>query len=109
DNEIRINEVIDNNSQVSQRQISRQTEISQSSVSRILRESKFHPYHVTLVQEPREGDYERRVRFCKCVQDKINHNEDFLKFVMLSNEAKFCSNSAVNYHNYHYYTLEDPH
>ncbi|RZC36029.1 hypothetical protein BDFB_009542, partial [Asbolus verrucosus] len=60
DNKIRVVEVIDNNLQVSQRQISRQTRISQSSVCRILRENKFHPYHITLVQELREGDYGRR-------------------------------------------------
>ncbi|RZC31779.1 hypothetical protein BDFB_008030, partial [Asbolus verrucosus] len=56
-------------------------------------------------QELREGDYER---FCNFMQDKINQNDDFLKFVMFSDEAKFCNNGAVNRHNCHYYALENP-
>ncbi|RZB66620.1 hypothetical protein BDFB_008679, partial [Asbolus verrucosus] len=58
-------------------------------------------------QELRGGDYERRVRFCNFVQDKINQNEGFLKFVMFSDEAKFYNggNGAVNRHQ----ALENPH
>ncbi|RZC36353.1 Exo endo phos 2 domain containing protein [Asbolus verrucosus] len=46
-------------STVSQRQISRESGISQSSVFRILKSNRFHPYHVTLVQALREADYEK--------------------------------------------------
>ncbi|RZC39069.1 HTH 24 domain containing protein, partial [Asbolus verrucosus] len=101
-NEIRVIEAVDNNPHVSQRQISREIEISQSSVLRILKSERFHPYHVILVQALNEADYEKRIRFCHFMRDKMNQQLDFLRFVMFSDEAKFCNNGAVNRHNSHY-------
>ncbi|RZC39458.1 hypothetical protein BDFB_013331, partial [Asbolus verrucosus] len=74
-----------------------------------LKKNKFHPYHIPLVQELREGNYERRVHFCNFMQNKVNQNGDFLKFVTFSNAAKFCNNSAVNRYNCHCYAFENPH
>lgn len=40
-------------------------DIGTTTVHRILREASFYPYKLQVVHQLREGDYERRIRFCK--------------------------------------------
>lgn len=54
--------------QQSLKEISYETCISMTSIGRILGRYKFHPYGVTLVQELKESDYEKRLLFCETME-----------------------------------------
>lgn len=97
------------NPHVSTRDLSRELGFSQTSVSRMIRASKFHPYHMQLMQELRGRDFEKRVQFCRWGLEKINRENDFFDFVLFSDEATFHKNGTVNRHNMHYYATENPH
>ena len=94
---------------MSQKFIARQVGISQSSVSKILRANKFHPYHVTLVQDLKEEDFSRRIQFCNFMQHQLELDNNFLFKVLFSDEARFGNNGVVNRHNCHYYSQNNPH
>lgn len=93
----------------STRSISREMGISQTSVSRMVRKLKFHPYHMQLLQELTERDFERRMRFCQWGLEKIDQDVNFFNNVIFTDEATFHSNGNVNRHNMHYYATENPH
>jgi Mga helix-turn-helix domain len=96
------------NPQVSTRQLANELDISQSSVSKILRKHKFHPYHISLNQELHGDDFNNRILFCNWLLQKLRDNGDFLKFVMFTDEATFKNNACVNRHNLHYYSVNNP-
>jgi hypothetical protein len=51
ENELRVIASVAQNPQIGQRSVAREVGISQTSVCRILRENKFHPYDVQPAQE----------------------------------------------------------
>lgn len=92
----------------SSRNISRQTDISQSSVTRIIRRNKFHGYHVQLLQELGERDFLNRFNFCVWAANRMQETPNFFEYVLFSDEATFHKNGNVNRHNLHYYATENP-
>jgi predicted transcriptional regulator len=78
-NELRVIASVAQNRQIGQRSVARELGISQTSVCRILRENKFHPYHVQLVQELKETDFERRLDFCHFIRTQMQVDNN-LKF-----------------------------
>lgn len=92
----------------STRELARENDISRSSVHRILRKNKFHPYHVQLVQELIDRDYENRMQFCQWAQQKIGEQRNFFDYVLFVDEASFHKNGHVNRHNFHYYDTINP-
>lgn len=82
--------------------------VSQSTVSRILRKHKYHPYHLCLNQELHGEDFQNRVNFCTDIQMRLIENESFLKNILYTDEASFKSNGALNRHNMHYYSTVNP-
>lgn len=73
--------------------------ISSKSVHRILKKNKFHPFHVRLVHELNEDDFDRRVEFCEDMMARIVDNPDFHFNIVFSDEATFELNGTVNRHN----------
>ncbi|EFA11950.1 hypothetical protein TcasGA2_TC005110 [Tribolium castaneum] len=57
--------MVDNNPTMSTSEISLATAIGQSSVNRILKRHKFHPYHLQLHQELYGNDFENRIIFSR--------------------------------------------
>lgn len=94
---------------LSSREMSRELEISQTSVSRILRKNKFHPYHVQLVQELDHADFNNRLQFCEWALHKLQERNDFFDHVLFTDEATFLKNGFVTRRNCHYYNTENPH
>lgn len=109
ENEFLVLGAVQENPTASVREISNTFDISKSSVHRILKKHRYHPYHVQLHQELLEGDFERRRIFCQWAVQKFAEDESFFKTVMFSDEATFHRNGFVNRHNYHYYADENPH
>lgn len=93
--------------QQSLREIANETGNSMSSVRRILRRHKFHPYGVKLTQELRESDYGRRLDFCE-LMETFTRDPNFLKRICFSDESTFHLTGYVNRHNCRYWCQENP-
>ncbi|KAG4067602.1 hypothetical protein HA402_005374 [Bradysia odoriphaga] len=94
--------------QQSLREVSLETGMSITSVWRVLRRHKFHPYGVFLTQELKESDYGHRHDFCEEMDMKMRH-PDWLKKVCFSDESTFHLTGYVNRHNCRYWSTENPH
>ena len=102
-----IQAVVDDDPLVSTRQISAETNISQSSVSRCLKKHGYHPFKFTLVQDLSEDDFDRRDEFCRWVLNRVENQDDWHKNILFSDEAVFHVNGSVNRHNLHYWSVEN--
>lgn len=109
ENEFNVMLEVTHNPHVSTREISRQQDINERSVRRILRKNKMHPYHIQLHQELLYDDYPRRVAFCEWAQQQIHNQVDFFDFVLFGDESTFHKTGTVNRHNFHYYSTSNPH
>lgn len=96
------------NPHIGSRNLAADAGMSKTSVLRILRNYKFHPYHITLHQELNELDFERRVDFCHWFRRWITENNS-LENIIFSDEATFTNHGQVNRHNMHYWAEENPH
>ncbi|KAL1516206.1 hypothetical protein ABEB36_000125 [Hypothenemus hampei] len=68
---------VEENPFLSSRQIAMQQEISQSSVLKSLKQNKWHPYKVHLVQELNEDDFDRRIEFCETMMERCHNDLQF--------------------------------
>lgn len=109
ENEFRVMVAVVENPHASTRQLSRDLEISRSSVRRILKKHKFHPFHVQLHQELEGADFQNRMNFCLWIQQQLNLDDNFAENILFSDESTFHRNGFVNTHNFHYYSDENPH
>lgn len=99
------------NPETSTREIQRNTRISKSKVSRILRKRRYHPYKLHVSQALRPGDAERRLNYCNWFIDQCNNNEyreEFPFRVLWTDESRFTNNGMFNRHNRHYWSIENP-
>lgn len=91
------------------RKLSNNIDISKSSLQRILKLHKFHPYKLRLIHELNEDDPDRRIEFCEIMQNKSNDDPNFIKSILFSDESKFYLNGVVNRHNMVYWSEDNPH
>jgi len=101
--------MIEINPHISQRQISRELNISAKTVRRILRANSYHPYHISFHQTLSDNDKRLRIRFCRWAQEQIALDPTFFDHVMFSDEATFQNIRELNRHNCHYYSRINPH
>ncbi|EFA09383.1 hypothetical protein TcasGA2_TC001948 [Tribolium castaneum] len=101
DTELNVLLMLEENPNLSTRKISRQTDISQSSINRIILKHKFHPYHLEL--QLHEEDFRKRINFSDIMLNLIGENRNFINKILFTDEATFKSNGSVNRHNMHYY------
>lgn len=101
--------MIANNPHISTREIGRQLGFPKSTVHRILKVHRLHPYHITLTQQLQAGDFERRRLFCRWAQTMIQQDPEFFHYVLFSDEATFHNTGQLNRHNCHYWSVENPH
>lgn len=93
----------------STRKIAEAVNISQSTVSRILKRELLYPYHLQRVQALLPGDFPKRLTFCQWLQEKIGENPHFLARTLFTDEANFSKNAIMNFHNNHIWAYENPH
>lgn len=107
-NEIMVIASVYQKKQQSLREVALETGNSISSVWRILRRHKFHPYGVKLTQELNEADFGRRLDFCELIERRIR-DPNFLRKVCFSDESTFHLTGYVNRHNCRYWCEQNPH
>lgn len=74
---------------LSTRKLASETGVSRTSVQRILKKHKFHPYKIRLLQELNEDDFDRRLEFCEIMSERAANNNNFLFNVCFSDESTF--------------------
>lgn len=93
--------------QQSLREIGNETGGSITSIWRILRRHKFHPYGVKLTQELNEADYVKRHDFCNLMEQRTR-DPNFLTNVCFTDESTFHLTGYVNRHNCRYWCESNP-
>lgn len=111
DDDERINVLlsVQENAVVSARQLAREHHISHSSVLRMLKNAKLHPYKMQMVQELIDDDPHRRVEFCDRFMTALDNHQIALQWVLFSDEATFSLHGHVNRQNCRYWADENPH
>lgn len=109
DNEINVLGYFHVYPQASVRDGERELGISKSSIHRILKKHKFHPYSYTLQHNINERNYAKRVEFSEFLLIKTQEEDDFLKNIIWCDEAKFTKNGVFNRRNSHYWSEHNPH
>lgn len=97
------------NPSTSTRKIAREIGLSQSSVCRILRKHKYHPFHIQMHQNLYGTDFQKRLDFCLWALERVGEENNFFDFVLFTDESTFHNNGLVNRHNFHYYDTENRH
>lgn len=82
--------------------------IKLSSVHRILREHKFHPFKFIKVQCLQPADEAIRKTFCENILIRIQEDPHFLKKIIWSDEAKFGREGGLNSQNDHHWSDINP-
>lgn len=88
---------------ISTRTVARLLGISQWKAWHTVHENNQHPYHYTPVQVIEEGDFIRRVQFCRYLLDMDGEDHNYLKKILWTDESKFDQDGITNYHNAHYW------
>lgn len=91
------------------RQLARENEMSHTTVLKILKSAKLHPYKMQAVQELTEDDPDRRVEFCEQMMNLIDNNQILLASVLFSDESTFTLQGEVNRQNCRYWADHNPH
>ena len=74
-------------------------EITKSSFNRITKEDlNFHPYKISVRHTLENGDHERRINFCQWLLLKFQ-DANFMRKIVIGDEAAFCVNGDGNFHN----------
>lgn len=91
------------------RAIQRITGIPKSSVQRILKRMKYHPYHIQKVQSLLSRDYAPRVQFCRRMLEFYREDPNFFDKVLWSDESACRKDGYINLHNLHSWRTANPH
>lgn len=82
--------------------------ISKSTIHRILKNHKYHPFKIHLVQDLNPQDFDRRCTFIAHMHVRLDVELSFLDKILWSDESRFHNNGMVNRHNCHYWSAENP-
>lgn len=87
----------------------RELGIHKSTIYRVLKEERLHPYHYRRVQCLHQNDPARRVNFCQAFIDRTEADENYPRRILWTDESSFTRDGMYNTHNYHYWTHANPH
>lgn len=99
-----------NSPKKSVRKISQQTDISKTSVHKIMRRIIcLFPYKIRVQHSLNESDHEQRLLYCDWLINVCEENPDFCKTYFMSDEAWFHLSGYVNSQNNRYWAASNPH
>ncbi|KAJ8942549.1 hypothetical protein NQ318_021951 [Aromia moschata] len=68
------------------RQVAADNDVSKTSILRFLKNEKYRPYKIHLVQELNDDDPDRRLEFCEIMANRCQYNPLFIKNIIFSDE-----------------------
>lgn len=83
--------------------------VHRNAVHSVLKREKWHPFKLCKVQALLPRDKPVRFAYCRWLQDNIRETPGFLNYVFWTDESTFTRNGMWNCHNYHYWSLQNPH
>lgn len=78
------------------------------SVWRNLKEIRFHPYKLQLVQELQNDDFRTRLAFSSFMLERLRADPGLAGNLFFSDEAHFSLHGSVNRHNFRYWAPNNP-
>lgn len=105
----RVREHFGNDPHASTRRASLALDMSRSTVHNILKNLKFHPYKVHIVQKLHEEDLANRTSFAEQELARMREDITHLVRIVFSDEAHFHLNGAVNRQIHRYWSTANPH
>lgn len=108
DTQFRIVASVVENPNTSVRQISKEIAIPKSTVNKVLKKNEFHPYHFEHHQSLTNQDFRNRLQFCNWILAKIEENQNFVSYILFTDESSFSNTCRPNQHNLHHYATENP-
>ncbi|CAM1324679.1 Uncharacterised protein r2_g3343 [Pycnogonum litorale] len=108
DSTVRILAAVTRSPRKSTRRLSAESGVSRSSIRRILKTNKWHPYKLHMAQQLSEDDPDRRAEFCEWALTKVNEDANFPTKILFTDEANFYVNGEVNRQNLRYWSSENP-
>ena len=82
--------------------------IPPTTIWRVLRENKWHPYCVHGLQALKPSDYVRRLDFCNWLLIQHTVNSQFVSNILWTDECLFTEDGAINSRNDHYWNNTNP-
>lgn len=105
----RVREDVVEKPRTSTRKRSTQLAISRRSLQRILvKDLRLFPYKIQVTQKLLPADFEKRIQYSNAIVNLENQIANFSKKIIMSDEAHFCLNGAVNKQNYRFWGSENP-
>jgi hypothetical protein len=100
---------MENSPAKSMRRLSAAVNLSEPSCRRIVKDIlRMFPYKISILQEIKPGDYEKRVKLSEWMLAKLDYDESFLDHTFFSDEAHFHLCGYVNQQNYRFWATEKP-
>lgn len=107
--EERILEKVAYNQRISIRTLARESNVSGTTVWRILNTNRLYPYHLQRVQGLSAADFPNRMQFSQWFLHKLIHTPNFSSSIIFTDESTFTRNGIINFHNMHLWAEENPH
>lgn len=108
DNDLIVLREIEEDPSLSVRTIARRTGIPRTTVHKILKVYRLHPYHVQRVQTLQPRDYAARVYFCRRMLNMNEEDPQFFNKILWSDESSCRRDGYLNLHNLHSWQLINP-
>lgn len=102
-------EIIDEDPSTSTRCIAAQLGASNRLVWQVLHDNRYYPYHLQRVQALLERDFVPRVEFSNWLLSEWDHDREFAKIIIFTDEAHFTRDGIFNFHNNHLWKTVNPH
>lgn len=100
---------VDNDPSTSVRKLSREHNVSKSSVHRILKEQLLYPFHVQKVHSMTAADYPARLEYSQWFLRQQQADNTFVSNVLFTDESGFTRDGVMNSRNMHLWDDENPH
>lgn len=105
----RIENLFQENPQVSITVASAQLRIPRSTIHRILHKKlKMFPYKISFLQQLLPADYSKRLQYARHVRHELRNDPQYLDRIVFSDECLFHTNGVVNKHNARVWGTENP-
>lgn len=105
----RVREDVMERPRTSTRKRSTQLTISRRSLQRILvKDLHLFPYKIQATHKILPVDLEKRLQYCNAMVNLENEIDEFWNKIIMSDEAHFCLNGAVNKQNHRFWGSENP-